>query len=376
MHAIQINNSDFESFQNPRLLVFPLDLDQAQEFIVSAKAMNCFVVGASSVMENADNLQIDEFAYLPYVTDHDFDEHLKHLLSQYNITHIHTAHSAVWNHIDNFLKTNPDFNFHLCKPDPFETNWKQFEKSFDWVEKVLNDKLVERIETKNDTRALLPSINYAGLHKQFKTIPGQCDDEKLLSLTAIMRLIPSGDVVEIGSLYGRSAYALAFLAFKYSIGTVLSVDPWKFGKIKPQGDTAKLLNKQIGVNDPENIFQVFLAIAVLVPNLGYIRDTSENAVETYKKACKQNSLYSEFVGEHTITGEIALLHIDGNHKYEEVMKDVKYWVPMVKSGGWVLLDDYVWAFGDGPQRVGDELLQKNMFDIMFCLGDTLFLRKK
>jgi hypothetical protein len=48
---------------------------------------------------------------------------------------------------------------------------------------------------------------------------------------------------------------------------------------------------------------------------------------------------------------------------------------LVVSGGWVLLDDYRWAFGDGPKRAGDELLAGNGFEQAFTLGDTLYLKK-
>ena len=37
---------------------------------------------------------------------------------------------------------------------------------------------------------------------------------------------PPGDVVEIGSWWGRSAALLVWLARRYDIGPVLCVDPW------------------------------------------------------------------------------------------------------------------------------------------------------
>ncbi|MEW8469633.1 MAG: hypothetical protein AB2637_13960, partial [Candidatus Thiodiazotropha sp.] len=58
-----------------------------------------------------------------------------------------------------------------------------------------------------------------------------------------------------------------------------------------------------------------------------------------------------------------------------VRQDLETWEPYVKPGGWVLLDDYHWAFGDGPKRAGDELLASGRFDHTFTLGDTLYLRK-
>ena len=69
------------------------------------------------------------------------------------------------------------------------------------------------------------------------------------------------------------------------------------------------------------------------------------------------------------------MHIDANHRYDHVRRDIEIWSPYLAAGGWLLLDDYVWAFGDGPQRVGDELLGSPLYDSAFVSGDTLFLRR-
>ncbi len=376
MHALEIENSEFQSPQNAiNLLVFPLDLDESQYFTEQAKSLGLNVIGASSVMRQATDLNVDEFAYLPYVTADDFDSAFDKLINQYSITHVYTPHSGVWNHIEELLLSSKDYRFHLCTPKPFDANWLKYKPSYDWVKKVQADTLAGFLANGSFLRGLLSEAHYSALHKQFRNIPGQCDDDKLLSLSVIMRLIPQGDIVEIGSLYGRSAYAFAYLAKKYHIGNVISVDPWKAGKIKPQGNQAKLLNKQIGEVDPDIIFQIFLANAALLDNLTYIREASEQAVTIYINNVEEGFVKTPELGRFSVTGEIALLHIDGNHKYEEVCKDIDNWIPHVKPGGWVLLDDYVWAFGDGPKRAGDELIKKNIFDLSFCLGDTLFLRK-
>lgn len=59
------------------------------------------------------------------------------------------------------------------------------------------------------------------------TIPGMCDDEKISALYEVARHCNSGDVVEIGSAYGKSAFVLTQLADYYAIGKTLCVDPWK-----------------------------------------------------------------------------------------------------------------------------------------------------
>ena len=75
-------------------------------------------------------------------------------------------------------------------------------------------------------------------------------------------------------------------------------------------------------------------------------------------------------------GEIALLHIDGNHDEASVALDVSLWTRHVRSGGWLVLDDYVWQHGDGPARVGDALLRElgDKAACSFVAGKALFVR--
>ena len=48
----------------------------------------------------------------------------------------------------------------------------------------------------------------------------------------------------------------------------------------------------------------------------------------------------------------------------------------VRAGGWLILDDYFWLHGNGPQRVGDAILTERAADISraFVCGRALFLK--
>ncbi len=362
---------------NLNLLIFPFDLDKAKDFAVKAKAMNLRVIGASSEITNTQYGLLDDFIHLPFITDPTFNDSFHASLEKHQITHIYAPHAGVWIHIKCLQSDNPDqYKYHLCTPAPFEADWQEYTASYDWANKASEDKLAERLTDKKFAREKLNLSQYAGLHKQFTSIPGQCDDKKLLSLAAITRILPKGDIVEIGVLYGRSAYALGWLAEKYSIGSVICIDPWQLEEMEDQSEKATILNARSVEIDSKKVFKVFIANAVLLNNIGYIRKPSVDAIDSYNSAKKDGYLESEYLNSLPVSGGISLLHVDGSHKYEEVWKDVKTWEPHIISGGWLLLDDYVWSFGSGPQQVGDELLTTGIFDIAFCLGDTLFLRKK
>lgn len=49
---------------------------------------------------------------------------------------------------------------------------------------------------------------------------------------------------------------------------------------------------------------------------------------------------------------------------------------MVIDGGWVIVDDYQWAFGDGPQMAADNWMSRNgqHVDRVFVIGSALFMK--
>jgi hypothetical protein len=77
------------------------------------------------------------------------------------------------------------------------------------------------------------------------------------------------------------------------------------------------------------------------------------------------------------SGRIALLHIDGNHDAPCAAEDVALWSPLVPPGGWVVIDDYCWRYGDGPKRAGDALLGHWGDGVAraYVTGDCLFVQR-
>jgi len=59
-----------------------------------------------------------------------------------------------------------------------------------------------------------------------------------------------------------------------------------------------------------------------------------------------------------------------------VKQDCELWLSLLVEDGWLILDDYLWAHGDGPHRVGNELLERRWADIerTFVCGKALFIK--
>lgn len=334
------------------------------------------VLGATSVQTQATIAEVDVMLHLPYVGAADFESRLMEVIEKYSIDLIWTPHHAVWSYLKTISETNPRLNKALCGGHPFVYNWALFEASSKWGSSMYCDSFIDQVVLNNSSvRPPLSITAYSSIHRGFLRIPGESDVEKLYTLCTIFRDAPDGDVVEIGSLYGRSAYALGRLASAYQIGSCVCIDPWSIAHGADQGATASLLNYGLPYIDCEHIFREFLATAAEVPGMSYIRLPSEIAIFEYKDCARRGFLASSELAPIPINGSIAVLHIDGNHKLDEVMRDIEIWIPLVGPGGWVLIDDYVWSFGNGPKLAGDELIESGMFDVSFCASDTLFLRR-
>lgn len=61
--------------------------------------------------------------------------------------------------------------------------------------------------------------------------------------------------------------------------------------------------------------------------------------------------YSDRVVGDIPDGTLDFVYIDGNHYYDGVMSDLENYVPKVKVGGYVILDDWLWRDDDGRQAV-------------------------
>ncbi len=363
---------------NTTLLIFPLDIDDADAFIQVAKALGLTIVGASSAMAGPEGKAVDHFVRLPYITDPAFDQALQDALEQHAVTMVYAPHQGVWRHLDTCLKNDPAvFRFTLCAPDPFTARQQRFAPHEAWAAAMRSADPFAGLVAPEAIRPPLSRARYAALHRLFLDIPGDSDVGKLHALCDIARLLPRGDLLEVGCLYGRSAFALGYLADHYQLGNVICVDPWNTAELTDQGAGAAIINAELTNPDidSETIFRIFLNAVAPLGNVGYICKTSEKAVGAYAAAMHSGSLASAELGSIQVEGRLSLLHIDANHRYDHVRRDIELWTPHLAAGGWLLLDDYVWAFGDGPQRAGDELLDSRLYDSAFVSGDTLFLRR-
>ena len=190
----------------------------------------------------------------------------------------------------------------------------------------------------------------------------------------VMSSAPAGDVIEIGCLMGKSAFVLSYASQLYGLGALLTVDPWDFGEAI-QENSPTSLKEMAQVWDFEVLREGFFinTLQTLHAQHVHLRKPSEHAFEDYDR---EGDLWDLRGRSVPYLRKISTIHIDGNHDYESVKLDCELWLTRVQAGTWLILDDYIWAHGDGPYRVGNALLENEWHRIRrsFVCGKALFVQ--
>ncbi len=324
-------------------------------------------IGASSdsLLSNRDFF--DKWCYLPYINDSKFIELLQTLLKQYNIKKIYASSSSVWYYFKKFIEDD------LIELSVI--NEVVYEPSFEYINyfKRYSSRLYKEYLSTIDIKKAMRYSEFASALHYYHQICGESGDSKFIALMQIGQNTPKGDIVEIGTQQGKSALALIALSKKYDIGNVLCIDPWMEFVQYDSPDVIQNMSKNI---DVDRVFDSFIInLSFLSENINYIKKSSDDAYVDYKQ---NSTIYSDEFGKIEFKQKIAILHIDGNHDYDYVYRDLKNYSQFLVDYSWIVLDDYIWAYGDGPKIVGDDFLKYNSLNInsSFYTDGTLFIQIK
>lgn len=347
------------------ILIFPSNDIKSVEFAVNNKK-EFYSIAASSNYFNTNKEFFNEWHFLPYVNEPSFLKELQKLLIKYNISKVFTPSAGVWKYLDKYKKSQ-ELNIEIINDYKY-LEVASFSNYFFKYASILYNSYLQ-ISSEN----LLLENEFSSLLYNYHTIFGESGDNKLLSLCYIAPRIPKGDIIEIGVQQGRSAFALTILACRYHIGKVLCIDPW----IQTiQNDSPDIIRDMgVGIDNNNFFYHFILNLSLYKEDLNYLKTTSDEAIDVYKS---NKTITSREFSTTTYTQKIALLHIDGNHDYTYVRNDLYNYLPYILDNGWIVLDDYVWAFGDGPRKVGDDFLNKNRDNINQCFysDSALFIQIK
>jgi hypothetical protein len=351
------------------ILVFPAGLPESLRFSAESEARGARVIGASSLAFDAAAGAYGAWENLPYVHEENFAEALGAVVQRLGVQAVYSPHEVVAGVLADVMGTVAP-GVRLIAPNPVKAEERAYAERYRRAEQA-DEALWFTLE--GGAPPLTP-IERAGLVRLVDTIPGMTDLDKMAAVIEAMRHTPPGDLVEIGSWWGRSAALFTLLARRYGVGKVLCVDPWRSDCLEQGVAVLDHASARLDTDQALRIFQINLS-PIAGGDLNYLRATSVDGAARYVPGLEVDT---ETFGRTCYEGAIAFLHIDGNHAYDNVAADAAAWTPHVKPGGWIVFDDYVWAFGDGPKRVGDAYVEANTdrIDLCFVIGTALFVKLK
>lgn len=139
--------------------------------------------------------------------------------------------------------------------------------------------------------------------------------------------------LEVGVYKGRSLFPAASVCQWLGSGMAVGIDPYAVNQALQQDesrfpDVASGVNTFVSSLDWDELYldvEKQLAELELAHHCRLIRSTSKEASRLFRE------------------GSIDVLHIDGNHDEAHVREDVQLYLPKVKAGGILVLDDASWA---------------------------------
>ncbi|MER2624750.1 MAG: class I SAM-dependent methyltransferase [Accumulibacter sp.] len=350
-------------------LVFPATHPDGRTYLEEAHKRGERVLAASSVRDAEQAAELKELVILPYINDPTFPHQFSSLVEQHRITRVLAPVAAVYLWLERFISES-GLAVHLLGDSPIKQEMARFNKLMATVARYQGF-IDHCAEGTND----LSTLEMAAVFRLASSIYGESNEQKIAAIMAIFSSAPKGDVVEIGSLVGKSAAVLALLAARYRVGNVLAIDPWERESARQHDSPLNVQGAMVDEWEIEMVPQDFV-INLLPVGLGrfnYLRQASAKGYEIFRE---QRMVESQEFGRVEYRGKLALIHIDGNHDYISVQQDCGLWLALLAPHGWLILDDYLWAHGDGPRRVGDALLKRYAADIerAFVCGNALFVK--
>ena len=351
------------------MLLFPGGAPESLEELRRLRRQGISVVGASSIINDPSIRFYDDWEFLPFVADDAFEDAVTALIARKSITSIFTRHPV----IGRYLKTVIAKRQLAVALDtvPFADATMRYHASI-FAQRDVMHAIPFALDMAHE-KPPLNRLQQAALLAHALRVDGQSSDEKIMALMEIFRSCPEGDILEIGSFWGRSASVLAMLANYNNIGALLCIDPWQNAAAHQEG-VGEHVNAEAGALDFNSAFQGFqINLMPYYGRVNYLRGQSHEWRAHYKPNV---SVTSEAFGTIIYTGHIACLHIDGNHDLSHIKQDIADWLPLVMPGGWIIIDDYQWTFGDGPQIAADAWLEKNSVQVVcsFVIGSALFIK--
>lgn len=177
---------------------------------------------------------------------------------------------------------------------------------------------------------------YSGLSEVLDGIPidlgGGCSLDKAYLMAWLIRRYDLKRTVDIGVYRGRSLFPQALAHTRFTGGVVYGVDPYSASEATEENIESADKKDKDAVNrfmEQTDWEAICRSVVSTRDELGYgdhcvlLRETSAAA--------------ADFFEDNAVS--FGMVHVDGNHDTDKVMKDLELYLPRVEKDGFILLDD-------------------------------------
>lgn len=183
------------------------------------------------------------------------------------------------------------------------------------------------------------ALAQAFIATQLPQMGGWCDQQKALELAKVVLEHGHQKIADVGVFEGKSTLALAYACKLNGSGVVYAVDSWSKNDCIETESTANA--EWWAALDLDNHYE------------GFIRHCVRAEVVRHINVCRMSSRNASY-----ILPELDMVHIDANHAEWPSTSDVVQWLPKVKIGGHIVLDDVNWETTQTAQRFTEKFCSK------------------
>lgn len=159
-------------------------------------------------------------------------------------------------------------------------------------------------------------------YHMMQQLQGWCSNTKAMLMMDLIFNHQPKVVVEVGIYGGKSLIPMANAVRAIGEGIVYGIDPWLTSESVIGFDDNNA--DWWGMLDHDDIMR------------GFYQKLNQFGLQNYVKVIRATS------ADAPLIYDIDLIHIDGNHSEDSALFDVQKWTPLVRTGGFIILDDLDW----------------------------------
>lgn len=203
-------------------------------------------------------------------------------------------------------------------------------------------------------------MSIVALSQVLDGVVGATSTSKAWVLNLLAARPQTGAIVEVGVMFGKSAFPLA-LGARESGALFVAVDTWE-NHAAVQRDSPQILEALAHSWNREHMKAIAEELIALAGCRSLVvRGDASVALERLAE------------GDQGSVTQVSLLHIDANHDFEKVKSDWELWQPLLTPDHVVVFDDTSWAAGDGPRKLVDSIIDSGVYKNVVDYQGSTFL---